>query len=115
MALDDTRLRIGFVVRLDEPGIDRMARALSGLPVGRAERLVRRQAADDGVLDAHDLARVRAARASLFADDGVLELVEPDGPALSELAGIGVDTWGVDSALIGADGNSAGALSSSCS
>ncbi len=85
--IDDLRGR-GFDVRLDEPGVDRMARALSGLPIGRAERLVRRQAADDGVLDGDDLARVRSARAALFADDGVLELVEPDGPTLGELAGI---------------------------
>lgn len=85
--IDDLRSR-GYGVSLDGDGVDRMARALAGLPLGRAEHLVRRHAVDDGVLDAADLARVRSARAELFADDGVLELVEPDGPTLDELAGI---------------------------
>ncbi len=85
--IDDLKGR-GYRVQLDAVGVERMARALRGLPVARAERLVRKETVTDGSLDDADVARLRAARAALFADDGVLELVDPDGPSLGELAGI---------------------------
>ena len=78
----------GHAVDLGVGGIERMANALRGLPLARAERLLRTEAVTDGRLDASDVARVHAARAALFADDGVLELVDADGPSLAELSGI---------------------------
>ncbi len=90
---DDLRER-GFRVALDDAAIDRMARALRGLPLARAEGVLRRHAVEDRVLDRSDVARIRVARAEAFADDGVLELVEPDGPTLAELGGIdGLTHW----------------------
>lgn len=90
---DDLRGR-GYEVRLDEASIHQLASALRGLPLARAERVLRRHAVDDGVLDRADLARVRKARAEAFADDGVLELVEPDGPSLRQLGGVtGLVDW----------------------
>lgn len=90
---DDLRER-GFRVSLDDGALDQMAQALRGLPLARAERVLRRHAVEDRVLDRSDLARVRKARAEAFADDGVLELVEPDGPSLPELGGIdGLTDW----------------------
>lgn len=83
----DLRAR-GYTVALGEADVRQVATALRGLPLARAEYVLRSQAVDDGVLDHRDMAGIHAARAAIFAADGVLELVDADGPGLDELSGI---------------------------
>jgi hypothetical protein len=77
----------GFRMAVRPQDFDAMVRTLGGLSAREAERLIQRIALEDGQIDGADLARLRAAKAELLADDGVLELVESDAGTLDEVGG----------------------------
>jgi MoxR-like ATPase len=60
--------------------------ALAGLTLREAERLLL-AAAEDGSLDAADVAAVRTQKAELLLGDGILELVATDGMTLDSVGG----------------------------
>ncbi len=80
--------RAGVGVDLETEAVDGLVEAVSGLTLSEAERLLRRAASDDGVVDSSDVMKVRIAKAAMFTTDGVLELVEADGAGLTTVGGM---------------------------
>ena len=77
----------GFRMAVRPQDFDSMVETLGGLSAREAERLIQRIALEDGSINGADLTRLRAAKAELLADDGVLELVESDAGTLAEVGG----------------------------
>ncbi len=68
----------GIPVVLPAAAVPELAEAIAGLTLPEADRVILKEAALDGRLDASDLPRIRAAKAELLAADSPLELVEAD-------------------------------------
>lgn len=84
----------GFDVRLDDGGRERLVGSLRGLSLAQAEHLLRRMTVRDGILDEGDLPALRLAKAQLFADDGVLELIEVESLPFDKIGGLArLKTW----------------------
>lgn len=78
----------GFDVRLDDGGRDRLVGSLRGLSLAQAEHLLHRATVRDGILDEGDIPSLRLAKAQLFADDGVLELIEAETLPIDKIGGL---------------------------
>jgi AAA+ superfamily predicted ATPase len=84
--LDDLAMR-QLAVILNEPQIQELVTASLGLTLPEIERLILRQALDDGKLDGADIEGLAQAKAQLLADDGVLELIATAG-SLDDVGGL---------------------------
>ncbi len=78
----------GFTIRLDNSGRARIVTSLRGLSLSQAEHLLHRVTVRDGILQEGDIPALRLAKAQLFADDGVLELVETESIPLDKVGGL---------------------------
>ncbi len=78
----------GFDIRLTDAGRDQLVASLQGLAVSQAERLLHRVTVRDGILHEGDLPALRLAKAQIFADDGVLELIETASTPLDRIGGL---------------------------
>ncbi len=84
----------GFPVSITDDDVPRIARTLQGLSTAEAERIIQEAALADGALSELDIPSIRAAKAELFAADGILELVEPNVGSLDQVGGLdGLRTW----------------------
>ncbi len=89
----DLRAR-SFPVDLDGDDVDRLVRDLQGLSTTQAEQIIQKAAYDNGVFDRHDLPAIRAAKAEIFTQGGILELIEADTGTLDDVGGLsGLKSW----------------------
>lgn len=80
--------RAGIPIELSPESVDGLVEAISGLTLSEAKRLLQRAASDDGVIDSSDLMKIRIAKASMFAADGVLELVDVSSSNFGDIGGM---------------------------
>lgn len=83
----DLRAR-NFPVDLGGDDIDRLVRDLRGLSTTQAERIIQKATYDNGVFDRDDLPAIRAAKAEIFTQGGILELIEADTGTLDDVGGL---------------------------
>ena len=89
----DLRAR-SFPVDIGPDDIDRLVRDLRGLSTTQAEHLIQKAAYDNGVFDREDLPSIRAAKAEIFTQGGILELIEADTGTLDDVGGLrGLKDW----------------------
>jgi AAA+ superfamily predicted ATPase len=91
--LRDLSGRVAVRVELEPADAQRLVRALTGLSLIEAEKVLTRAIVEDGVLSSEDIRHVLAAKRRIIEREGVLEFY-PTEESLAEVADLtGLKTW----------------------
>ena len=78
----------GLTVAIGPTELRQIVQDLSGLSMNEAERALQRAAMADGRVDVDDLPRIRATKAEILSQEGILELIESPGITLEDVGGL---------------------------
>ena len=78
----------GFPIHITKGELGQLAGSLVGMTLRESERIIQRAVVSDGRFDAKDLAGVRATKAEILNQDGVLEIIEAHDGTFEDIGGL---------------------------